>query len=123
MDITSAVPAGLQIIQGYGDGGFRVGGVAVVGSVLVFPDNTRPWAITNPDEITIESLSIVLAEPPTLLVIGCGDRFVPPSQNLLAALKEPGVALEWMDTGAACRTFNVLLTEDRAATAALIAVE
>jgi len=117
------VLAGRQIIQGYGDGGFRVGGVAMVGSVLVFPDKTRPWAITNPDEITIKSLSMVLAEPPTLLVIGCGDRFVPPSQNLLAALKEPGVALEWMDTGAACRTFNVLLTEDRAAMAALIAVE
>lgn len=123
MDITSAVPTGRQIIQGYGDGGFRVGDVAMVGSVLVFPDKTRPWAITNPDEITIESLSMVLAEPPTLLVIGCGDRFVPPPQNLLATLKERGVALEWMDTGAACRTFNVLLTEDRAVTGALIAVE
>ena len=93
----------------------RVGGLGVL-----FPRDKR---CLNPDEITIESLSMVLAEPPTLLVIGCGDRFVPPSQNLLAALKEPGVALEWMDTGAACRTFNVLLTEDRAAMAALIAVE
>ncbi len=56
-------------------------------------------------------------------MLGCGARFAPPPKGLREGLKAQGVALEWMDTGAACRTFNVLLAEDRGAAAALIAVE
>ena len=57
------------------------------------------------------------------VIIGCGAAFEPPPKGLRGSLKEESVALEWMDTGAACRTFNVLLAEDRAAAVALIAVE
>lgn len=56
-------------------------------------------------------------------MLGCGARFMPPPSGLRDALRAMGVALEWMDTGAACRTFNVLLAEDRGAVGALIAVE
>ena len=58
-----------------------------------------------------------------ILVVGCGAPFEPPPSGLREGLSEKGVVLEWMDTGAACRTFNVLLAEDRACAAALIAVE
>lgn len=58
-----------------------------------------------------------------VLIIGCGPAFQPPPKALKDGLKDWGVVLEWMDTGAACRTFNVLLSEDRACAAALIAVD
>ena len=90
---------------------------------MVFTDETRPWPVTVPDAISADSLKEILESEPGLLVIGCGPKFVPPPAGLRDALKAAGVALEWMDTGAACRTFNVLLTEDRAVAAALIAVE
>ena len=62
-------------------------------------------------------------ESTEILLVGCGARFGPAPAGLARTLRAAGVALEWMDTGAACRTFNVLLAEDRLAAAALIAVE
>jgi uncharacterized protein len=118
------VPAGRQLLQGYGDGGFRIAGQRHEGSVLVFAEETRAWHVAVAEEITAASLEPVAAaaEEVEILVIGCGERFVPPPRGLRDRLREIGVALEWMDTGAACRTFNVLLTEGRPAAAALVAV-
>ena len=93
------------------------------GSVLIFSEQTQPWHVTDPAEITIANLAVVIAEKPLILVIGCGARFLPPMKGLREDLRKAGIALEWMDTGAACRSFNVLLAEDRGAIAAIIAVE
>lgn len=124
LDITPQVPAGRQLIQAYGDMRFRIAGQVHEGSVLVLPDQTRPWAARDAAEATFASLSAIAGAGlgVEILVLGCGRRFLPPPPQLRADLKAAGIALEWMDTGAACRTFNVLLVEDRRAAAALIAV-
>ncbi len=124
LDITPAVPTGGQLIQRYGEGGFRVSGENYSGSVIVLEDSTIPWSVTSIDQITIKSLTPVfdVASQADILLIGCGAKFTPPPQKLRADLKEKGIALEWMDTGAACRTYNVLLVEARLAIAALIAI-
>ena len=70
----------------------------------------------------MDSLEPILGEP-GILVIGCGAMGKAPPPDLRAKLKAWDISLEWMNTGAACRTFNVLLTEEREAVAALIAVE
>ena len=54
------------------------------------------------------------------LLLGCGARMMPVSPTLRQALKSVGISLEAMDTGAACRTYNVLLAEDRRVAAALL---
>lgn len=90
----------------------------------MFAERTVAWDLGEAADITLESLAVaVAASDVDILIIGCGAAFEPPPKGLREGLKEEGVALEWMDTGAACRTFNVLLAEDRAAAAALIAVE
>lgn len=124
LDITPEVPAGRQLIQAYGDMRFRIAGQVHEGSVLVFPERARPWTIRDAADATFESLREIqdAGTAVEILVLGCGRRFLPPPQKLRADLKAIGIALEWMDTGAACRTFNVLLVEDRRAAAALIAV-
>lgn len=121
LDITPMTPAGRQIIQAYGEGAFRVNGVDHEGSVLVFLDRTVPWS----GAVDMDGLKPVLdsADKPDILVVGCGDAFTLPPQELRDALKAQGVVLEWMDTAAACRTFNVLAIEERAVAAALIAVD
>jgi uncharacterized protein len=118
------VPAGRQLIQSYGEGRFRIAGVVHVGSVLVRPDRTQPWPVTEAVAITAEGLIAALGPEPAvdILLIGCGAAFLPAPKELRTTLKAAGMALEWMDTGAACRTFNVLLAEERRAAAALIAV-
>lgn len=124
-DITPPVPQGRQLIQGYGGGGFRIAGVAHTSSVIVFPDQTLPWQTTSFDDLSVAALAPVMVENTgvEVLLIGCGARMGMPRADIRDALKQFSIVPEWMDTGAACRTFNVLLAEDRAVAAALIAVE
>ena len=125
LDITPLVPAGRQVIESYGGGGFRVAGVSHTGSIIVLPERTIAWAMGAADPLTEAALAPLFdaGVPLEILAVGCGARFSPPPTALRPALKARGIALEWMDTGAACRTFNVLLAEGRPAAAALIAVE
>jgi uncharacterized protein len=125
LDVTPLVVEGRQLIEAYGGGGFRVAGRVHRGSVIVLPESTLAWGVADAVAITVDSLApAVSADPPAeVVLIGCGSRFVPPVREIRASLREIGVALEWMDTGAACRTFNVLLAEERRIAAALIAVD
>lgn len=124
MDLSPLVPADRQIIQSYGDGGFRVSGTRHEGSVLIFPGQTSAWPVVGIDALTLDSLSAVLRADPAieLLLIGTGARMamIPPA--LRRQFRDHGVMIDAMDTGAACRTYNVLLAEERRIAAALMAV-
>jgi uncharacterized protein len=124
MAITPAPPAGRQLIQGYQPGGFRIAGVLHEGSVLVLPEQTLAWPVSAPEQVTADSLApIVAAEPAVeILLLGQGPRFAQVTPELRQALRAAGIVIEGMDTAAACRTYNVLLTEDRRVAAALIAL-
>ena len=124
-DITAAAPSGRQLIQGYGANNFRIAGETHRGSVIIFPETTISWGIAAYDDITVASFADLAdaADNIEVLLIGCGVQMGMPRADIRDYLKEMGIVPEWMDTGAACRTFNVLLAEDRAVSAALIAVE
>ncbi len=124
MDITPLIPAGRKLIQAYGGGGFRIAGTRIEGSVLVFPERVAAWPVESLAQLTLESLAEVTKETPSveLLLIGCGAHLPAIPFDLRRSLAGAGVAVEFMDTGAACRTFNVVLSEDRRAAAALIAI-
>ena len=125
LDITPVTPEGRQVIQRYGDGGFRIAGFHYTSSVIVMIEESILWPVTKAADITIESLFPLFLKrtKPDIILIGCGPKFLPPPKDLRLAMKEKGAILEWMDTGAACRTYNVLLTEERQVVAALIAVD
>ena len=124
MAISPAVPANRQLIQGYHPDGFRIAGIEHKGSVLVLPERTLAWPVQAPDRVTPESLAPIVAAAPAveLLILGLRSRFLAVPAELRQALKDRGIALEAMDTGAACRTYNVLLAEERRVAAALIAL-
>ena len=124
MQITDSTASGRQVIEGYGDGAFRVSGTLHKGSLLVFADCTAPWGVSDMAELTTETLAEVLqTEPPVdVLLLGCGAKAAMVPKALRAAVRAEGVVIEAMDTGAACRTFNLLMAEGRRAAAALIAV-
>ncbi|MGD1876200.1 MAG: Mth938-like domain-containing protein [Kiloniellaceae bacterium] len=125
MDVTPLVPQGRRIIESYGDGGFKVTGESFRGSILVAPEWATAWPLTAIADMDIASLEPVLAATPPIevLLIGCGTSMAFIDPDLREAAKARGVALEPMDTGAACRTYNVLTMEDRRVAAALIAVD
>ena len=124
MDITPVIAETQQLIQGYGHGGFRIAETEWNGSVLVLPAQTQAWDVSVFSEISLATLQplITHAAEIELLLIGCGaaQGFIPPS--LRDELRRHGIVVDAMDTGAACRTFNVLLAEERRVAAALIAI-
>lgn len=125
MDITPLVPRGQQIITGYGGGGFRISGAEYSNPVLLLSGQVMAWDIPSFSAVTEASLAAVTAMPPgeiELLIIGSGARQEIPPVALKQALKKHGIGLEVMNTGAACRTFNVLIAEARRVAAALIPV-
>ncbi|CAN5604225.1 Mth938-like domain-containing protein [soil metagenome] len=115
-------PGQVQVIRTYGPGRFLISDREWREPVLVTPTVTIPWTVTRADELSLTSLAALKDAPvPTeLLVLGCGARaiFVPPA--LRAELKAAGLAVEVVDTGSACRIYNVLLAEGRRVAAALI---
>ena len=118
MELTPLVQPGRQVIERYGSTGFRVSGGIHLGPVLVFADRTLAWAEAA---MTPEGLAPVVEHGGVeLLLLGLGRRTAPVAAALRAALRAKGIAVEAMDTGAACRTYNLLLAEDRRVAAALL---
>ncbi|MGA0394072.1 MAG: Mth938-like domain-containing protein [Rhodospirillales bacterium] len=111
-------------MQSYGEGRFRIAGETHEGSVLIFAEETVSWPVTAPKDILLASFDALTARKNKsgILIVGCGEKFLPPPADIGQGLREHGIVMEWMDTGAACRTFNVLLGEGRDVTAALVAV-
>jgi uncharacterized protein len=124
MDITPLVPQGSQVIHGYGPGMFRIADVVHSGSVLVLPDRTLAWDVASVEALTAADFGKILAAEHScdVLLLGCGERMAVPPESLRAELRGQGISIDPMDTGAACRTFNVLLAEGRRVAAALIAL-
>jgi uncharacterized protein len=121
-----AVPAATAPhgIEAYGAGGFRVDGESFRGSVIVLPERVVAWDVADIAAVSFESLRPVVEATGEveILLIGTGPRFSLVAPALRQALKERGVAADAMDTGAACRTYNILRAEGRHVAAALIAV-
>lgn len=111
-------------IEAYGNGGFRFAGMSHRGSILALPSGIEAWSPASAAEITPATLSRLLGEASAIevLLVGTGEALVPLPRETRAALEAGGLAPEPMATGAAVRTFNVLLSESRAVAAALIAV-
>jgi uncharacterized protein len=123
VELTRIAPQGRQLIQAHREGGFTIAGVRHEGSVLVLPDRTFSWPVRELSAVTLDSLAPITAAAASvdILVLGSGAQFGQPCAELRQALRSHGIITEAMDTRAACRTFNVLLAEDRRVAAALIA--
>lgn len=111
-------------IDAYGNGGFRFGGMSHRGSILCLPTGIWEWPVASMEALDDAAFADVLAlgDRLSLFFLGTGRGLVPPSRDVRAAFAAAGLWLEAMDTGAAARTYNVLLAEERQVGAALIAV-
>ena len=111
-------------IDAYGNGGFRFGGLSHRGSLLCFPDGIWAWPVTQVADITAAALDAAFARADALdffLIGGGRDPFVLP-EPLRQRFRDASLSVDAMPTGAAVRTWNVLLGERRRVGAALIAV-
>ena len=113
----------LTIVHSYGNHGFRIAKQGYEGSQILLPRMRFDWTPPAWQDITIDDLSPIFVEPvPPLLIMGLGEAPQGLLPELTVALHEQGIALEIMSTPAACRTWNVLLSEGRHAAVALLAI-
>lgn len=116
---------GRAAIVAYGDGGFRFADMSHRGDLLCLPSGIYGWQAPPATALDESSLSKVFAEAEAIevLFVGTGTDLVPLAAPLRGRLRESGIVAEPMATGAAVRTFNVLLAEGRSVAAALISVD
>ncbi|WP_430512367.1 Mth938-like domain-containing protein [Pannonibacter phragmitetus] len=125
MEIRKAHFPGRAPVDSYGGGGFRFAGMSHHGSILCLPSGIHGWDVTDMPDLTPEAFARVLEQAADIevLLVGTGVELKPLGSELRGLFREAGIKAEPMSTGAAVRTLNVLLSEDRAAAAALIAVD
>ena len=124
-DVSPIIPAGRQVIESYGGGSFKISGERYAHSVLVQADETLVWAVTGWEQVEAGPLLALGGDVdrPKTLLIGTGAKQHFPSRAFRQELRAAGLVIETMNTGAACRTYNVLMAEGRDVAAALIALE
>jgi uncharacterized protein len=112
-------------IEAYGNGGFRFAGMSHRGSLLCLPDGIWAWPVNNVTELTEAALAAVFARGEALdvFLIGAGPNPWALPAPLRARFRDLAISVDAMATGAAVRTYNVLLAEDRRVGAGLIAVD
>jgi len=124
VDITPIIASDRQVIDTYGPGIFRVANTIHRTALIVFPDRTLAWTPPDFADLAVVDFAPVVARASEVevLLLGCGARMLMVPRALRQALREAGIVLEPMDTGAACRTYNVLLSEGRRVATALYMV-
>jgi uncharacterized protein len=101
-------------------GMLKIGDQSVTENVILFRDEIRRgWRAADIQNLQETDLLDLIAEKPEILVFGCGWRSLLPPRDLVFALARKGIGFEMMDTPAACRTFNILISEGRDAAAVL----
>jgi uncharacterized protein len=112
-------------IDAYGDGGFRFADMSHRGSILCLPSGIHGWEPRDPAVLDKDDFERVFqqAEKIEILLVGTGKELKPLPRELRQAFRDLGISADPMSTGAAVRTYNVLLAEDRAVAAALVAVD
>jgi uncharacterized protein len=124
IEIREAHFPGRAPIDAYGNGGFRFADMSHRGSILCLPSGIHGWEPADEERLVPADFEAVVAEGDgiEILLVGTGMDLKPLSAAIRTALREKGISADPMSTGAAVRTYNVLLAEDRAVAAALVAV-
>jgi uncharacterized protein len=111
------------IIQTYGDGGFTLNNIRYDGSIVIHTSGVSLWPISQLSITTLADFNWAMNVLPCIefLIVGSGKLFMPLASDIRTLLRTKGISVDVMDTGAACRTYNVLSNEGRRVAAALVA--
>ncbi|MBA4709010.1 Mth938-like domain-containing protein [Aquitalea aquatica] len=122
MKMHQALGQGRNLFTGYGEGHVLINAERHDGNLIVTPDSVQPWGVDDFASLTEAHFNLLLDLQPELVLFGSGAslRFFHP--RLMAALVNAGIGVDVMDTQAACRTFNILMAEDRRVVAAILAI-
>ena len=121
MDLTQQAPGGLNHIQSVSEEEILIAGESHRQALVVTADRMiADWPVNAPEEIDRNHLELILELKPEVVLIGTGKRQRFLSPELLMTFYREGIGVEMMTTQAACRTFNVLIADNRRVAAALL---
>lgn len=109
-----------NVITGYGTDYVNINGMRVQRNVLVLPEDLRDWGVESFEALSLETFRQLAELPIEILLLGTGGKLRFPHPRLTQPLAAAGIGLEVMATDAACRTYNILRSEDRKVAAALL---
>lgn len=109
-----------RIIRGYDATSITTNDGVVTSSAVITAGSLEPWPPRAVAELSAEHVALLLAHDPEVIIIGTGPKFALPPQAALAAARAKRIGVEVMDTAAACRTYNVLVSEGRRVVAGLM---
>jgi len=116
----ASVPSGVNTITGYGEGYVVVNGERRTTNVVVLPERIEQWRVAGFERLTADDFLFLKDLQAEIVLLGTGSRQRFPHPRLTAALAQAGIGLEVMDVPAACRTYNILVAEERKVAAALL---
>lgn len=124
IDIDPNLPDAGVLIRGYGPGEIRVQDDVITQSVMLTAEDWHTdWPPASVSELRREHLEQLACDEPEIVLLGTGARLDFPPHEMLADILARGIGVEVMDTGAACRTFNILRSEDRRVVAGMMMIE
>jgi len=120
MKFTQQLPSGINLIRRYGADFIAIGEQEIRESCLVSANSIESWAPRTVEELRIEHLAALFALAPEVVVLSTGAKQQFPRAALRAEFATRRIGLEVMEIGAACRTYNVLVGEERRVMAAIL---
>ena len=120
MKLHLTTTAGQHLFAGHGDGYVTINQTRYETSVLVTPTSVTEWPVSRFDTLGARSFQPVLELRPDVVILGTGRIMRFPPREATAALSAAGIGVEVMDSGAACRTYNILAAEGRNVAAAIL---
>jgi uncharacterized protein len=120
MKLHASRASGVNTITGYGEGYVMVNGKRRDSSVVVLADRVEQWAVRGFDQLSADDFTYLKNLNVEIVLLGTGPKQRFPHPRLTAALAQAGIGLEVMDVQAACRTYNILVAEERKVAAALL---
>ncbi len=122
MKFTLDNPQGEFVFSNYGDGFLTVNDQSHSNNLVIFPEHLEPWSVATFDQLTADHFDIFVKRNPDVVILGTGVRQQFPPVELRRELVRRKIQLDIMDTPAACRTYNLLVSEDRDVGAAIFVI-
>ena len=120
MKLHASAPSAFNTFTGYGEGYVMVNGQRHEANLIVLPGQLLPWSAKSFDALSEADFDVLLELNPEILLLGTGPRQRFPQPRLIRALAARRIGVEAMDLQAACRTYNILMAEERRVAAALL---
>ena len=109
------------VITAYDDNSVSINGKPFSQSLIVSTTQLNDdWNLTSIESLQTSHIEQILTLKPELIIIGTGDKLIFPAVEVYAAIIQQGLGVDFMDTGAACRTYNILMSEGRDVVAGLV---